>query len=131
MEKFTVKREVSPGANSSKWVMEISQNTIGVEHPDDYDFEKLPVKVLQMADLVGFEPDEKMDSISSASKVTDMTEMILIGTYVEPPILVRRYQNGYQIVDGHHRFHAHRLAGAAHIEARVIPEGDITYIDSR
>lgn len=131
MERFTTELGATQKPKSSKWVMIMTENTIGVEHPGDYDFEKLPVETLQMADVVGFEPDEKMDSISSASKVTNMVGLILSRTYTEPPISVRRYQNGYQVVDGHHRFHAHRIAGVASIEARIIPEEDILYTDSR
>ncbi len=131
MERHAAKSEGGQKPNSRKWVMTMSQITIGVEHPDDYDFEKLPIKTLQMANVVGFEPNEKMESISSASKVADMAEMILSGTYVEPPVLVREYENGYQVVDGHHRYHAHRITGAALIKVKVIPKEDILYTDSR
>ena len=131
MERYTTKSEENQKPNSHKWVMTMSQTTIGVEHPDDYDFEKLPTVTLQMANIVGFEPDEKMESISSASKVADMAEMILSETYVEPPVLVREYENGYQVVDGHHRYHAHRIVGADRIKVKVIPKEDIFYTDSR
>jgi len=114
-----------------KWVMEISQNSIGVTHPDTYDFEKLPVETISMSDLVGFEPDEKMESVESSAKVLDMVEAIHDDNYNEPPILVREYQGAYQVVDGHHRFHAHLAAGSQTIEVRVVPDEDVVYIDSR
>lgn len=117
--------------NSKKWIMEITETTIGVKHPTDYDFEKLPIETISMADLVGFEPDEKMDESTSSSKISEMAERIRNGTYVEPPILVRKYEGKYQVVDGHHRFHAHKLANSVSIQVRVIPLEDIVYKDSR
>ena len=114
-----------------KWVMRISEYNTGVEHPSDYDFESLPIEIIEIKHLVGFEPDEKMDDELSAAKVLDMVEAIQDGIYKEPPVAVRSYQGGYQVVDGHHRFHAHKAAGSLTIEVRVVPDEDIVYIDSR
>jgi hypothetical protein len=116
---------------AGKWVMEVSENTIGVEHPEGYDFEKLPVESILMKNLEGFEPDEKMEDVQSAVKVADMAEAILTGDYNEPPVAVRRHGGGYQVIDGHHRFHAHRVAGSTNISVRVVPEEDIVFRDLR
>lgn len=117
--------------NSKKWVMEITEKTIGVKHPIDYDFEKIPVQTILMDDLVGFEPEDKKDKPESANKISEMAEMIKNGTYNLPPILVREFQGKYQVVDGHHRFFAHQSANSLTIEVRVIPSEDIIYKDSR
>ena len=47
-----------------------------------------------------------------------------------PPILVRSYENGYQVLDGHHRFHAYQAAGAKTIPAKLIPADEIEVIDT-
>jgi len=111
-----------------KWVMRISEYNTGVEHPSDYDFESLPIEIKH---LVGFEPDEKMDDVLSAAKVLDMVEAIQNGTYNGPPISVRKYEDGYQVIDGHHRLYAHKAAGSLTVEVQMIPDEDIVYIDSR
>jgi hypothetical protein len=40
-----------------------------------------------------------------------------------PPILVRRHPKtgGYQVIDGHHRYFAHKQNGLKHIDVHVIP----------
>ena len=42
-----------------------------------------------------------------------------------PPILARKYKNGYQVIDGHHRFWGQRKAGANYIKAQIVPPEDI------
>jgi len=42
-----------------------------------------------------------------------------------PPLLVRKYKNGYQVLDGHHRFWAYKLLGTKSIPAQVVPDEDI------
>ena len=43
----------------------------------------------------------------------------------QPPILARKYKNGYQVIDGHHRFWGQRKAGANFINAKIVPPQDI------
>jgi len=40
-------------------------------------------------------------------------------------LLVRKYKNGYQVLDGHHRFWAYKLLGIKAIPAQVVPDEDI------
>jgi hypothetical protein len=43
-----------------------------------------------------------------------------------PPVLVRKYQGSYQILDGHHRFKAYRMVNAKEIPARIVAPENIT-----
>jgi predicted nucleotidyltransferase len=45
-----------------------------------------------------------------------------------PPLLVRKYKDGYQVLDGHHRFWAYKLLGIKSIPAQVVPDSDIEEI---
>ena len=97
---------------------------------DDSAGDGKPVVNIQLADLVGFEPDEKMKDAKSAANMSKMVKLIKAGKGDElPPILARRYKGGYQVLDGHHRFHAYQAAGAKTIPAKVIPADEIEVID--
>jgi len=39
--------------------------------------------------------------------------------------MVRKYKNGYQVIDGHHRFWAYKLLGIKSISVQVVPDSDI------
>ncbi len=53
--------------------------------------------------------DEKMKDAKSAANMSKMVKLIKAGKGDElPPILARRYKGGYQVLDGHHRFHAYQ-----------------------
>ena len=83
-----------------------------------------PSVSLDIKDLVGFEPDEKMENPKSAAAVESIKNDILAGKTM-PPILVRKYGEGYQVLDGHHRFHGHKKAGEKEIKAIIIPDDEI------
>lgn len=76
--------------------------------------------------LSGFEPDEKMDSEESKGKLKGIKSAIQRGEKM-PPILVRKHPSGEgcQVVDGHHRFHAHKQLGLKSVPARVVPDRNI------
>jgi hypothetical protein len=85
---------------------------------------------MSLANLVGFEPDEKMESAESAVRMQEMVTLIKQGKGDElPPILVRSYAGGYQVLDGHHRFHAYKIAGAVTIPAKIVPEEEIEIVN--
>jgi len=73
---------------------------------------------------VGFEPDEKMQSSKSKPNVEKIIKALESGDKL-PPILVRKYKDGYQVIDGHHRFWAYKLLKKDKIPAQVVPDEDI------
>jgi predicted chitinase len=61
-----------------------------------------------------------------------MVDLLKTGKGKElPPILVRKYKDGYQVLDGHHRFHAYKKAGLKTILAKLVPDEDIKVVDKK
>ena len=83
-----------------------------------------PVVNIALNKLVGFEPDAKMKQAKSKKNVKNILVSLQKGDKL-PPILVRKYKNGYQVVDGHHRFWAHKLLNKYSIPAQIVPDSDI------
>ncbi len=94
--------------------------------------EGLSVQEIPLNKLVGFEPDDKMQDPKSAANMSKMVELLKAGKGKDlPPILVRKYKDGYQVLDGHHRFHAYKKAGMKTIPGKVVPDEDIETIDKK
>lgn len=74
--------------------------------------------------LVGFEPDSKMKQPESKEKVEKIVAKLKQGTKL-PPLLVRKYKNGYQVLDGHHRFWAYKLLKINSVPVQIVPADDI------
>lgn len=73
-----------------------------------------------------FEPDELHQTKNGApQKISKMVKAIMNGKQM-PPILVRKYKDGYQVMDGHHRFKAYRLAKATEVPVRIVDPENIT-----
>ena len=73
-----------------------------------------------------FEPDSKFDDPHHAKNLANIVKAIKAGKKL-PPILVRRHGiDRFQVVDGHHRFMAYRMAGVKAIPARVVDPKNIT-----
>ena len=93
---------------------------------DDVGISDLPVAEIPLASLSGFEDDEKMEEPVSRRRMLRMVAALRArGPSALPPILVRRHPErpeAWQVIDGHHRFHAHLIAGLSHIRARVVPD---------
>lgn len=91
----------------------------------------LPTENLEIGSIQGIEPAEKMKDPSSNKNMRNIASAITSGKgNTIPPILVMRDKNnGYKILDGHHRYHAHRLTNSTHIRAKVVPEEEIEYRD--
>lgn len=94
---------------------------------DDAGFDSLPVVNIPTARLVGFEPDSKMQQPEAMNNVKKILAGLEQGDNI-PPILVRKYKNGYQVLDGHHRFCAYKMAKKDTIPARVVDPKDIEEI---
>ena len=100
----------------------------------EYSGDKYPTEgkqsiILPLNKLEGFEPDKKMESSESAPKVEKIKNDVLEGEKM-PPILVRKYGNGWQVIDGHHRFHGIKRAGEENkkivgIEVIIVPANEI------
>ncbi len=86
-----------------------------------------PVVNILASQLVGFEPDAKMNQPKSKANVEKIVAGLKQGDKL-PPLLVRKYKNGYQVLDGHHRFWAYKLLGIKSIPAQIVPAEDIEEI---
>jgi hypothetical protein len=72
-----------------------------------------------------FEPDDKFNNPQHAKNLANIVKAIKAGKKL-PPILVRRHGiDRFQVVDGHHRFMAYRMAGVKNIPARVVDPKNI------
>jgi len=97
---------------------------------DDTGFDSLPVVNISADRLVGFEPDNKMNQPKSKANVEKIVAGLKQGAKL-PPLLVRKYKNGYQVLDGHHRFWAYKLLGVKSIPSRIVPDEDIEEISKQ
>ena len=95
---------------------------------NDEDFSHIEPSNIPVDDVVGLEPEQKMEIPSSKKNMEQIASSIKKGEKIKP-ILVRKHGKGFQILDGHHRYHAHRMAGSSHISARVVPDEDIEVRD--
>lgn len=90
-----------------------------------------PTTMIPLGEITNvLEPDQLHDTKPGAkARIARMVKALEKGKQL-PPVLVRKYQGGYQILDGHHRFKAYRMVNAKEIPARIVaPEnitGDIT-----
>jgi len=81
---------------------------------------KIPVHKIDV-----FEPDAKFDEPKYAKNLKKIVNAIKAGKTL-PPILVRRMPGlRYQVLDGHHRFKAYRLAGVKSIPARIVAPANV------
>ncbi len=70
----------------------------------------------------------KMKSPESIENIKNLAVMYKKGKKIDP-ILVRKRGNKFQILDGHHRFTAAKLAGLKDITAIIVPDENITPVD--
>jgi 5'(3')-deoxyribonucleotidase len=76
--------------------------------------------------LSGFEPDSKFDDPLHAKNLANIVKAIKAGKEL-PPILVRRHGiDRFQVLDGHHRFKAYRMAGMKSIPARLVDPKNVS-----
>ena len=95
---------------------------------DDAMLQTLPVVNIPLDQLTGYEPEEKMNSPEARANVKRIIAGLKQGAAI-PPILVRRWKGDYQVLDGHHRFYAYKLAKKETIPARIVPDDEIETIN--
>lgn len=71
-----------------------------------------------------FEPDDKFNDPHYAKNLRNISAALKKGKTL-PPILVRRQGQQFQVVDGHHRFKAYRMAGLNEIPARIVTKYNV------
>ena len=117
------------GVAEGKVKLYTDPNHFGAEI-DDTGFDSLGIVDIPANQLVGFEPDAKMNQPKSKANVEKIVAGLKQGAKL-PPLLVRKYKNGYQVLDGHHRFWAYKLLGVKSIPSRIIPDEDIEEISKQ
>ena len=95
----------------------------------DEDIENAPKVQIPLEKLFRNEPAEKMKSPESIENIKNLAAMYKKGKKMDP-LLVRKRGSRFQILDGHHRFTAAKLAGLKDINAIIVPDEDITPVDN-
>ena len=116
--------QVGQRASNAKIKLYTDPSYFGAEIIDDTGFGSLPIVNIPANQLVGFEPDVKMSQPKSKANVEKIVVGLKAGDKL-PPILVRKYKNGYQVLDGHHRFWAYKLLNINSIPSCIVPAEDI------
>jgi uncharacterized ParB-like nuclease family protein len=91
---------------------------------DEVEFGKMPTSDIPLDMLLLNEPASKMLEPKSKATLKDLIKAIKAGKEL-PPIIVRELGNKYQIVDGHHRYFAHKLLGKDKIKAVIVDPQDV------
>jgi ParB-like chromosome segregation protein Spo0J len=102
-------------------------------NPDNYgttinswsEKERHKVKDIPMSKLITFEHPNKMKDPTSKQNMMKIAKAYSMGEKI-PPIMVKKHDNMYMVLDGHHRFFAAKLAGLRTIPAIIIPDDKIT-----
>ena len=95
----------------------------------DEDIKKAPKVQIPLNKLVRNEPAVKMKAPESIENIKSLASIYRKGKEMDP-ILVRKKGDKFQILDGHHRYTAAKLAGLKDINAIIIPDKDITSVDN-
>lgn len=93
------------------------------------DIENAPKVQIPLNMLFRNERGDKMKQPESVENIKNLAAMYRKGKKIDP-ILVRKKESKFQILDGHHRFTAAKLAGLKDINAIIIPDKDITPVDN-
>ena len=91
---------------------------------DEEEFEQLPTKSIPLDQLTLNEPAEKMKQPESRATLKQLIKSIKNGEEI-PPIIVRKVNNKYQILDGHHRYFAYKALGKDNIKAVIVDPKDV------
>ena len=121
--RFDFKNKGNNRANENKIKLSTDPKYFGAVGVEKYKATG-PVVNIPIKQLIGFEPEDKMRDPKSMDKVNQIAKAVQDKKPMGP-ILARKYKNGYQVIDGHHRFWGHRKAGANSIKAQIVPPEDI------
>lgn len=78
-----------------------------------------PIVSIPLSQITPFEPESKMRIPASKKNMLNIAKAMRLGHLIEP-IIVRRSNDGYIVVDGHHRFFAAKIADLKTIRAIII-----------
>jgi len=92
------------------------------------DIKDAPKVQIPLDKLFRNEPAKKMKTPESIESIKNLIVGYKKGKKIDP-ILVRKKGERFQILDGHHRFTAAKLAGLKDINAIIVPEENITPVD--
>jgi|DEB0MinimDraft_6_1074348.scaffolds.fasta_scaffold00062_36 hypothetical protein len=95
---------------------------------DDKYYKKQPVKIVDISKLTPFEPADKMDPKDNHDNMMRFVDKIKAGEKVKPIVIVP-HEGKLLIVDGHHRYFAHKKAGVDKIRAVIADPKDLTWRD--
>lgn len=85
---------------------------------------------LDVQKLEQFESDEKMTKYEGNIKMVEqlIKEINRGKKDTIPPILVRKYNGYYQVIDGHHRLFAFKKTNQEKIKCVVVPDESIEFV---
>ena len=121
--RYDFKNKGNNRANENKIKLSTDPNYFGAVGVEKYKATGPQVNI-PIKQLIGFEPEDKMRDPKSMAKVDQIAKAVQSNKPMGP-ILARKYKNGYQVIDGHHRFWGHKKAGADSIKAQIVPPEDI------
>jgi hypothetical protein len=83
-----------------------------------------PTVMIPFNKLDILEPESKMEKDESSKKLKELVKLLKQGKKLEP-ILVRRVNGRYQILDGHHRYAAYKEMDIKNIPARIVSPSNV------
>ena len=96
---------------------------VDVDDPDG-ELETAPTTILPLDSLALNEPANKMKSPESRKTLKSLIKALKDGQTL-PPLVVRKLGDGYQILDGHHRYFAMKALDIKNTKAVIVPPEDI------
>jgi hypothetical protein len=93
---------------------------------DDSLRQELPVIEFDSSknELTGLEPEDKLQSAHSKATIKKMVIALKNGKSL-PPMMIYKIADGYEILDGHHRNAAYKIAGIKRFPVQVVPAREI------
>jgi hypothetical protein len=110
--------EVIDRSNKLKISIYPNQQGVDIDDPEEYLKTLSPLEI-PLSQLRLNEPASKMKQPESRKQLKKFIDKIRRGMNINP-IVVRKLDDKYQILDGHHRFFAHKALGLDKIKAVVV-----------